>query len=171
MGISLGSSSKKPYVGSKEVKEAYVGSQLVYKAVPPYKYYFLGNETSYFIDNSKVSWNSSETSIAKYQNIFRIACGTSSGGWGQIEVNLGKPFYFSAARSGTFTQGNKVVVSYKDARGYGKGEVQFDLVNAGEFVQFNVTPPSGVVKCVISPYINGGVKQYLYVDAICQLNE
>ena len=34
MGISFGSASKKPYVGSKEVQEAYVGSQLVYKGKP-----------------------------------------------------------------------------------------------------------------------------------------
>ena len=38
MGISFGSASKKPYVGSKEVQEAYVGSQLVYRAVPPSVY-------------------------------------------------------------------------------------------------------------------------------------
>ena len=38
MGISLGSSSKKPYVGSKEVQEAYVGSTLVYQNVPNYEY-------------------------------------------------------------------------------------------------------------------------------------
>lgn len=38
MGISLGSSSKKPYVGSKEVKEAYVGSQLVYQSMPDTTY-------------------------------------------------------------------------------------------------------------------------------------
>lgn len=34
MGISFGSTGIKPYVGSKEVKEAYVGSQLVYKGKP-----------------------------------------------------------------------------------------------------------------------------------------
>ena len=34
MSISFGSTSIKPYVGSKEVQEAYVGSQLVYKGKP-----------------------------------------------------------------------------------------------------------------------------------------
>lgn len=38
MGISLGSSNKKPYVGSKEVQEAYVGSTLVYQNMPNYEY-------------------------------------------------------------------------------------------------------------------------------------
>ena len=38
MGISFGSTSKKPYVGSKEVQEAYVGSTLVYQNVPNYEY-------------------------------------------------------------------------------------------------------------------------------------
>ena len=58
MGISFGSTGIKPYVGSKEVKEAYAGSQLVYKSGLPYNYYFLGGENDYFInDNLKLIRN------------------------------------------------------------------------------------------------------------------
>ena len=58
MSISKGGQSVKPYVGSKEVQEAYVGSQLVYKSGLPYYYYFLGAETDYFInDNTKLMVN------------------------------------------------------------------------------------------------------------------
>ena len=74
MGISLGSSSKKPYVGSKEVQEAYVGSQLVYRAVPPAIYKFLGTETDYIIDGTLVGAN-----ITKDQNVYRIAIGSNGG--------------------------------------------------------------------------------------------
>ena len=50
MSISKGGQSVKPYVGSKEVKEAYVGNQLVYKAEKlPYNYVYLGNENDYLI--------------------------------------------------------------------------------------------------------------------------
>lgn len=38
MGISFGSVGKKPYVGSKEVQEAYVGNQLVYQSMPDTTY-------------------------------------------------------------------------------------------------------------------------------------
>lgn len=38
MPISIGSKNAKPYVGNKEVKEAYVGSTLVYQNVPNYEY-------------------------------------------------------------------------------------------------------------------------------------
>lgn len=38
MPISIGSKNVKPYVGGKEVKEAYVGSTLVYQNVPNYEY-------------------------------------------------------------------------------------------------------------------------------------
>ena len=38
MSISFGNTGIKPYVGSKEVKEAYVGSTLVYQNVPNYEY-------------------------------------------------------------------------------------------------------------------------------------
>ena len=54
MGISFGSTDIKPYVGSKEVQEAYVGSQLVYSAAPPYNYYFVGGETKYYISPNVV---------------------------------------------------------------------------------------------------------------------
>lgn len=49
MGIFVGSGSVKPYVGGTEIKEAYVGSELVYKSVLPYIYYFLGAENDYVI--------------------------------------------------------------------------------------------------------------------------
>ena len=38
MGISFGSTGIKPYVGSKEVQEAYVGNKLVYSANPDSTY-------------------------------------------------------------------------------------------------------------------------------------
>lgn len=52
MAISFGSVSKKPYVGSKEVTEAYVGSQLVYRAGLPNYYYFLGGKEKYQISDN-----------------------------------------------------------------------------------------------------------------------
>lgn len=75
MGISFGSTGKKPYVGSKEVQEAYVGSQLVYRATPPIVYKFLGTETDYFIDGSLYAG----ATVTKDQNVFRIALGIKNG--------------------------------------------------------------------------------------------
>lgn len=73
MSISKGGQSVKPYVGSKEVQEAYVGSQLVYKSGLPYNYYFLGAETDYFInDNVKLMANTNITKPAG-KNTYKIA--------------------------------------------------------------------------------------------------
>lgn len=47
MSISFGSTGIKPYVGNKEVQEAYVGSTLVYSAGPVNPYIFKGNEINY----------------------------------------------------------------------------------------------------------------------------
>lgn len=71
MGISFGSTGIKPYVGNKEVKEAYVGSQLVYRAEPPYLYFFLGRENDYILNSVDLRGNS----IVKPDgsNIFNIA--------------------------------------------------------------------------------------------------
>lgn len=71
MGISFGSKSVKPYVGSKEVTEAYVGSQLVYQATYPYKYAFRGSENNYMLADWCAIGQSVD--ITKYNGIFRLA--------------------------------------------------------------------------------------------------
>ena len=70
MSISKGGQSVKPYVGGKEVKEAYVGSQKVYSAAPPVYYGFLGAENDYM----KADWCqlTRSTAIAKDVGIYRM---------------------------------------------------------------------------------------------------
>lgn len=87
MGISFGSVSKKPYVGSKEVTEAYVGTKKVYSAAPPIYYGFLGAENDYVI----AEWCQlvQGAAIAKDQGIYRI--GLSRTGQGSGIVSLGAP--------------------------------------------------------------------------------
>lgn len=94
MGISFGSTGIKPYVGSKEVKEAYVGSQLVYKAVPPYVYAFLGGETDYYL----APWakNAGGASIKLESGIYRISTGTSKGATVTMSQIPSKNFKFIA---------------------------------------------------------------------------
>lgn len=71
MSISKGGQSVKPYVGSKEVQEAYVGNQLVYRAVPPVVYGFLGSANDYTIANWCKLTDNAE--IVKESGIYRIA--------------------------------------------------------------------------------------------------
>lgn len=79
MSISFGSTGIKPYVGSKEVKEAYVGSQLVYRAGLPNYYYFLGEETTYYIsENCQLAYYASVTKPA-WATTYKIAIGYSGG--------------------------------------------------------------------------------------------
>ena len=68
MSTSKGGQSVKPYVGSKEVKEAYVGSQLVYRATPPYV--FIGDANNYLL--SDLGQLGTECAITKYNNIYRV---------------------------------------------------------------------------------------------------
>ena len=84
MSISFGSASKKPYVGSKEVKEAYVGSQLVYKSGPPIGYGFLGDKNDYFIaDWCQLTY---KAAIEKQGGIYRIAVSTDGSSPGIIKL-------------------------------------------------------------------------------------
>ena len=78
MGISFGSKSVKPYFGSKEVQEAYVGSQLVYQSKPPYTYVFLGGESKYYLaDYATID---SGIAIQKESGVYRVVfpSGTSN---------------------------------------------------------------------------------------------
>ena len=72
MGISFGSKGAKPYVGSREVKEAYVGNQLVYRATLPYTYAFLGGANSYMLADW-ASLSATGAAITKEGSNFRVA--------------------------------------------------------------------------------------------------
>ena len=76
MGISFGSASKKPYVGSKEVQEAYVGSQLVYQAGPKYVYAFLGSANDYIL----AAWCTltKHATVQKYNGVYKISIGADA---------------------------------------------------------------------------------------------
>ena len=71
MAISFGSGAVKPYVGGSEIQEAYVGSQLVYRAKSPYTYRFLGTENNYVIDGTLLTG----AAVTKEDGIYRIAFG------------------------------------------------------------------------------------------------
>lgn len=73
MPISIGSTNAKPYVGDKEVKEAYVGSQLVYKSGLPYNYYFLGGENDYFISENLQLGSNATIAKPKDKSVYKIA--------------------------------------------------------------------------------------------------
>lgn len=94
MSISKGGQSIKPYVGSKEVKEAYVGSQLVYKSGLPYNYYFLGAENDYFISENLQLGRNAAITKPKDKSVYKIAItytqeGTSIIGYFNL-INVGQ---------------------------------------------------------------------------------
>ena len=114
MGISFGSVSKKPYVGSKEVTEAYVGAQKVYSAAPPIYYGFLGTENDYVL----ASWCQlgNATSIVKNDNIYRISLSITSTNYGRITINeiKGNKFKFTVKGNNLATLQITFVVNGKE---------------------------------------------------------
>ena len=88
MSISFGSTGIKPYAGSKEVKEAYVGSQKIYSAAPAYVYAFIGGENDYVV----APWTTlgRYAVIKKINGIYRISItgGDSYAQPGQITLDI-----------------------------------------------------------------------------------
>ena len=76
MGISFGSVNKKPYVGSKEVQEAYVGNQLVYQNGPAFVYAFLGGANNYEL----ADWCTLTkfATVQKYNGVYKISIGADA---------------------------------------------------------------------------------------------
>ena len=99
MSISKGGQNVKPYVGSKEVQEAYVGSQKVYSAAPPIYYGFLGAENDYVI----APWCKlgAGSTIVKNDNIYRISLSKVDAASSRITISEihGNKFRFIAKLS------------------------------------------------------------------------
>ena len=114
MSISKGGQSVKPYVGSKEVKEAYVGSQLVYKAEKlPYNYVYLGTENEYLISPLVVLGVGAEITKPSWATTFKLALNYVTGN--ELKINISPDFVGShfkfLCRSSSY-QGNFYVRIY-----------------------------------------------------------
>lgn len=161
MGISLGSSSKKLYVGSKEVKEAYVGSQLVYRSGPPLNYGFLGGENDYF----KADWCQLyfRTTVEKEGGIYRIAISDDGGTEGGIvkltNIQGGKLSFVCKKRL------SNTVVSVRTFTPQTQNSYKIsDKFNTSNYSMYTLDIPKGVIEVQISSYSKIG-------DISCWIDE
>lgn len=85
MSISFGSTGIKPYVGSKEVQEAYVGSTLVYRAGPGSNYAFLGTADGYYL----AKWCTYENAVIEQESgIYKMSLNKTTQGRGKISLDI-----------------------------------------------------------------------------------
>lgn len=145
MSISFGSTSIKPYVGSKEVKEAYVGSALVYQGVPPVVYAFQGDASTYTI----APWCelTKDAIIAKNGDTYCIALYNSNTGRGYITLTkvYHKYLKFGSKRTDEASITANVIF-------YRNGEVADNKPFQGYasyFQQYSFAIPEGCDKIVI----------------------
>ena len=105
MGISFGSASKKPYVGSKEVQEAYVGSTLVYSAGPGSNYAFLGTADGYYL----ADWCTYNNAVIEQESgIYKMSLAK---GQGQISLDMsGRNDYTTLKFTGKCKGGSSLVI-------------------------------------------------------------
>ena len=168
MGISFGSNSMKPYVGGKEVQEAYVGSQLVYQAKLPYVYYFLGAENDYIIDNTVIQLSGASAAIAKEGGIYRIALTSSSGGTpGYVRVNLGagNVFTFTVKAISTYAQPWTMYINFYQNNVYRESQ-SYRITIGSEYTRFSVTVPTNANNVRLTH--NLGSSSTSYIDSIMQ---
>lgn len=169
MSISKGGQSVKPYVGSKEVKEAYVGSQKVYTAAPPVYYGFLGAENDYV----KADWCQLTTraNIVKESGVYRIAINSTdydSSFRGVVTITDIKTnkLKFIAKRGGTESD-NKTTVYFK--RSVSDSDIiSSRVINApsGNYSLFSFDVPQGTNIIQIIGPSSRYVLENIYLDEI-----
>lgn len=171
MSISKGGQSVKPYVGGKEVKEAYVGSQLVYRAVPPYIYYFLGAETDYYLSENCALTQRASVTKPSWATAYKIACTSFSGGsYSEVRLNglnehVGKHLKF-LKRAGSYA--NIASLVFYNAN---NGNVKIVLITAStttETLSDNVIPENTSYAIIRG---NSSFTQSFTLDAIRIENE
>ena len=158
MGISFGSTGIKPYVGSKEVQEAYVGSQLVYKSGPPDNWIFIGEETSYFLSSDSELLTG--TAIVKEGGIYRVSLAQKS--TNGLKINTLKPgkLKFTAKGRG-LNSARTGYVQWRNASGNPTGSTSFISGNDKYELQ-TLSPLSNAVSCVIF----SDAQSPIYIDSI-----
>ena len=158
MGISFGSASKKPYVGSKEVAEAYVGSQLVYKNRPSDNWVYIGEENKYYLATYANLINGTFT---KEENIFRVALAND---YQKLSINEihGNTLKFISKFSNRYSNGGYVYF-------YNNSGIRFDnkaIKNAGKYTLNTVTIPSNTSKIEILGSPADIAQGTVYVDEV-----
>lgn len=165
MGISFGSTGIKPYVGSKEVKEAYVGSQLVYKSGLPYNYYFLGGENDYFInDNVQLLVNTNITKPAG-KSTYKIASYYSNSQSGYFDLKNVEQFVGWKLKFTYCGENNKTLKTNVDCR-----QTDFTFISRSELTITSMTEQSYSItvpaNCGFIRFAMGGQFGTRYFDNI-----
>lgn len=159
MGISFGNTGIKPYVGGKEVQEAYVGSQLVYKAQKlPYHYVYLGTENAYYISDLVTLGKGAAITKPAGATTYKLALGGIVGN--SIKINLdpdfvGQRFKFLARGA---TNGVNINVKFYTSSGLG-AESTFNLTSQETLKATKLVTPA-------ETYIEINATGQVYFDAM-----
>ena len=164
MGISFGSKSVKPYFGSKEVKEAYVGSQLVYRATQPFVYAFLGAENDYFLAEFAQLKDGANT--AKDQNIYRIKFSSTQNKFVMDIKNIDKKILKFTSR---ISQGGGLNPTVKIETTNFEGDINWKTLNSftpTTTYQLTISKPIPVTAKYVRIALSGNMTYPLFVDAV-----
>ena len=155
MSISFGSASKKPYVGSKEVKEAYVGGQLVYRSSPPIEYGFLGRENDYVLATwCQLLYNAA---VGKEGGIYRIELTNNYDNMGTIYTNevKGSKLLFTFKKN---SQNSRVALRFHPSN---KDLEVTQYFNENNYALCSVDVPAGTKRIRITSFGNYGITGWL----------
>lgn len=162
MSIFVGSGSVKPYIGGTEIKEAYVGSELVYQSKLPYVYYFLGAENDYVINpNCALTRNAAiikPTGETTYKIALSYNNDTDIGGIVDakaISEYVGSKFEFVHRTSGLATsqRTQTVRVEYTQVVGSVRSVVRCDTItvkNGSDYILYSGVIPANTTEIRIT---------------------
>ena len=155
MPISIGATNIKPYVGGKEVKEAYVGSTLVYQNVPNYEYppYVMNkgytaleihtSRYATFVEGTGIVFTKASTGIPLVR--FNTPEKITTNKKGVVVVN-GTSYSFKYPRA-SFTGDNIITLQITNSAPY---TVQVGYYNAGSSNTKDITTIDDLTNVVVS---------------------
>lgn len=130
MSISKGSQSVKPYVGGREVQEAYVGSQLVYRSTPPFNGVFFDSSTRFILEgyamnpgSSIQDFGPSSTHNAGYYIFLQAQAGSTALPyirWGELNIPAFNTLVISSPYTSDYPRNFTAILTFKDGTSLNK---------------------------------------------------
>lgn len=160
MSISFGSTGRKPYVGSKEVQEAYVGGQKVYGSVNKVIFHNVDGNNYEIADYVSFGGDATIKGYFGQYHYINIPysdsgsnfCLLNKAGGTKLKLNARISALTAGGGNVVFYQGSQIIGTYPITR----------ASSSTNYQDFTIDIPSGTTRMVLNS-VTGGSGNYFYI--------